>query len=158
AKTGGVVRRPTGRSFLLRGLKPMPWGRALAQPATYFGMGLIAFIAVALVYVMREDRRGAHEKAGSEGEKLAPGLREHGSRTINSADATVRVLSALYRQNPKFDIVGWTNNPSLRNEVVIQVTFIDAHGRVVLSSVGTATRGTDLSDREHFRVHANSKT
>lgn len=43
------------------------------------------------------------------------------------------------------------------NDLTFQVAVIDKHGRLAFSNLAPATDRTDLSDREHFRVHQQSQ-
>src|SRR5262249_56111595 len=65
-----------------------------------------------------------------------------------------------YQRNPdSFDLMTWLKSAQLFRDEILQVSIIDRFGRIELNSNDmTAFRGADLSDREHFRVHVNSKS
>ncbi len=106
---------------------------------------------------LREARAGAIADAQRDARGLARVFDEHAVRTIEAADQAVTYLR--YRYNAmgraldiREDLRNGLNPANLYN----LFTIVDAHGDTVLSS--QPFKPTNLSDREHIRVHMRRDT
>lgn len=83
---------------------------------------------------------------------------EHATRTFRSADQVIRFVQARYLEiGDRLDLKALTESGVIDAEIFNQVGVIDAHGIYRLSNLPINGR-LDLSDREHFKVHAASDT
>lgn len=88
---------------------------------------------------------------------LARSLEEHTVRTIQAADQAVLFLSYEYaRQGPSLDISAYLGSGVILGDIFNLFSLVDEHGDVVASSKQFTP--TNLSDREHVRVHAEADT
>ena len=132
-------------------------GRALAQPVTYLGVALLAFIYCALAYFLITDRRDAYNDAVLRGGNLVHIVEQSYSHIFRTVDATLIFLRKLYQQSPAaFDLAGSAANPATPHELAFEYVITDAAGRIASSSFSNAMIGADLSGQECFRFHANS--
>ena len=106
---------------------------------------------------LREARAGAIADAQRDARGLARVFDEHAVRTIEAADQAVTYLRYRYDAmgralNIREDLRNGLNPANLYN----LFTIVDAHGDTVLSS--QPFKPTNLSDREHIRVHMQHDT
>ena len=131
--------------------------RSLAQPVTYLGIAMLVLVYCAHAYLLIYDRKDAHESAETRGGNIARVLEQSFSHAFQSIDASLLFLGRFYRQSPSdFDLNAWVHDPSIKNDLTFGFAVIDANGRVVQSSHTRDILGADRSDREYFRVHAES--
>lgn len=118
---------------------------------------LTAGIWSATWWQLREARSGAIADAQRDARGLARVFDEHAVRTIEAADQAVTYLRYRYNAmgralNISEDLRNGLNPGNLYN----LFTIVDAHGDTVLSS--QPFKPTNLSDREHIRVHMQRDT
>lgn len=118
---------------------------------------LTAGIWSATWWQLREARSGAIADAQRDARGLARVFDEHAVRTIEAADQAVTYLRYRYNAmgralNISEDLRNGLNPGNLYN----LFTIVDAHGDTVLSS--QPFKPTNLSDREHIRVHMQHDT
>jgi diguanylate cyclase (GGDEF)-like protein/PAS domain S-box-containing protein len=134
------------------------WLKAVAQGSTLLGLIMIALIWAGLSFhqeVRRDnDERGALQDA----DNLARAFEENLARSLNEIDRSLKIMRSRYVRNPdELEFRDWLRNSYLFDEQTLQVGIIGADGRLRLSSADTpSSPKTDLSDREHFRVHLES--
>jgi two-component system, sensor histidine kinase len=88
---------------------------------------------------------------------LATLFEEQTSRMLGSVDQTLKNLRDVYLLDKKdFDIVAWSARVQAITDFAFQTVIIGPDGYMVASSIVGAER-LDLSDREHFRAHADRK-
>ena len=79
---------------------------------------------------------------------------EHADRTFRSADQVIRFVQARYLEiGNRLDLAALSRQGVIDTEIFNQVGIIDAHGIYVLANLPIKGK-LDLSDREHFKVHA----
>ena len=118
---------------------------------------LTAGIWGATLLQLRQARDGAIADAEREVRGLARVFDEHAVRTIEAADQAVTYLRHRYNTvGATLDIVRDLRQGLNPGNLYNLFTVVDAHGNMVLSS--QPFKPTNLSDREHFRVHALQDT
>jgi PAS domain S-box-containing protein len=132
--------------------------RAFAQPVTYLGLAILAFIYCALAYLLISDRHNALLEAKSRADNLVRVLEQSFSHAFVSIDAALLFLRQSYRQDPSsFDIKTWAHRSSLANELVFDFVVADANG-TLLTMNNRARPGAIVADRDYFLAHATSST
>jgi diguanylate cyclase (GGDEF)-like protein len=88
---------------------------------------------------------------------LSRAFEEHLVRTLKDADHTLQIVRSAYERNPAtFDLIGWSNEEHALEGPTIQIAILDSSGFIQASTAGPESKGVDVSDREHFRVHINA--
>lgn len=130
---------------------------ALAQPVTYLGVAMLAFVYCAVAYLLIADRNGDFKDAVRDGKNLVRIFDQSFSHIFKNVDAKLLFVRNAYQQNPAaFDLATWVHDPSIRNELTFDFTILDANGRVVDASFSKSVIGADRSFLEGFSVQANS--
>lgn len=96
----------------------------------------------------------AEQETRSEVVNLSHAFAEEVSATVGTIDLSLIGLRDhwLHRRADLSDAIGQLQE-HIGQTVLFQIAITDAQGRLVYSSVDSAARGIDLSDREHIRVH-----
>jgi len=138
--------------------------RAVTKPdPVLLALWLVAGILVALIWayvtVLVDD---GHARELSTAERDLSNLtrtnQEHAIRTLRSADQVIRFVQARYLElGDKIDLAAMTQQGAIDTEIFHQVGIIDAQGMYALSNLSPVVP-IDLSDREHFKVHATTDT
>ncbi|MEI8152497.1 MAG: ATP-binding protein [Hyphomicrobiales bacterium] len=129
-----------------------------------YGGAILALSAVLLIWIgalhfSRSEKTQAENAAIHTADNLARTFEEHIIRSIRAADQTLLYVRDLYSKNPEsFDISLWTQNGQFLSDFSFQVVVIGKDGRMVASNIPGSKPGLDLSDREHFRIHADRQT
>jgi diguanylate cyclase (GGDEF)-like protein/PAS domain S-box-containing protein len=135
------------------------WFRACRQTTTYLGVVMIGVIWSGAFFLAQEKRAYAYENALRQGSNLSRIFAEYISRVISGADSQLLILRKLYAEAPeRFDLARWVNDAKFKNDLAAQFSLSGPDGSVLLSSLGPFNPATNISDREHFRIHANSST
>ena len=139
-------------------VKRRSWDRVDARMLLCaFVVLLMAGIWGATVMQLRQARDGAIADAEREVRGLARVFDEHAVRTIEAADQAVTYLRHRYNAaGATLDIAQDLRQGLNPGNLYNLFTIVDAHGDMVLSS--QPFNPTNLSDREHFRVHARQDT
>lgn len=131
--------------------------RALAQPVTYLGVAMLAFVYCAVAYLLIADRKDDFRDAVRDGENLARIIDQSYSHIFKSIDAALLLLRESYQQNTSaFNLSVLVRDPSIRNELIFDFTIYDASGRIVDTSYSNSIVGGDRRNLEGFSAHANS--
>lgn len=131
---------------------------SLHQPASYLGLVTIVFLWAGLylhlTYVWQKSEHAAIQNTGN----LAHAFAEHISRAIADVDWTIQILRAGYQRDPlNFDFDVLLGPSNVNNNFAFQVGLIGPDGILLKSNPPALSTGIDLSDREHFRVFAESR-
>lgn len=125
-------------------------------------LALVVLLLFALWSGIRLDieraRQIAHSRANDNLDNLSLAFAKEIESSIKTIDVTLVDLrehwegdSALFRQALNL------RQSYLKDELNLQISIIDAQGTLVFSSLESPTRPLDLSDREHFRIHAERR-
>ena len=79
------------------------------------------------------------------------------TRTVESVDQTLLLVrEAVVRDGASLDLGTWATRRAFMNDLAVQIALIGPDGIMLRSNLGTPSGRIDLSDREHFRVHAGT--
>lgn len=138
--------------------RPARPGRAislLTSGSALSALTLVAAIWVGVALWLDAERQQETAAILADARRLAHSFQESISRRIDAIDSTLKLLrSAHTRGSTDIDIDIWRHAGN--DGPVFQVAFIGPDGRLVSSNLEPASPRMDLSDREHFRVHADA--
>lgn len=131
----------------------------LFQPVIWFGIVLACVIWLASWMQIETERQNTERDIGQDTANLALLLEQNVSRTASEIDRILKFLRRAYARSGYHP--HW---PSLVqedytvNEQTVQIAIIDAKGMMITSSAMLyPAKPVDLSDREHYRVHAEAR-
>lgn len=122
--------------------------------------GLIAFLIVAIsvtvsIGAIRDEDLRLRRKAIEYGESLAQICEEHMLRNFRALERDSLEVSDAVRSlgldTQKLTPV--MQRIKSRDDIAVQIGFINRDGRLLATSTGIEGAGIDLRDREHFKVH-----
>jgi diguanylate cyclase (GGDEF)-like protein len=88
---------------------------------------------------------------------LSSALEQHTVKAIHQVDQITRFVKYEYEKMPDhFDLIGTVEKGVVQSDSLVQVSIIDEHGNLLATSVDRNPKPLNLSDREHFKVHALS--
>jgi signal transduction histidine kinase/HPt (histidine-containing phosphotransfer) domain-containing protein/ActR/RegA family two-component response regulator len=134
---------------------------AVRASAHYSGalLGLCAVVLLwaAISHLLSVDREQAEQAAVQTTANLARAFEEHIVGVIREVDQTLLYVRESYSKDPgHFDLSLWARDSQLPTDLTFQTAIIGKDGYLVATSLGPVSERMDLSDREHFRVHAES--
>jgi signal transduction histidine kinase/HPt (histidine-containing phosphotransfer) domain-containing protein/ActR/RegA family two-component response regulator len=129
--------------------------RAGQHGSMLLGFSAILLVWIGAIYFSYSEWVQTDRAARQTAENLTRALEEQVIRTIGAADQTLLYVRDFYAKDPQhFDISFWTHDTQFLAGIVTQVAIIDQNGKLVADNIPGARLGIDLSDREHFTVHA----
>jgi C4-dicarboxylate-specific signal transduction histidine kinase len=134
------------------------WQHARAQIAVIltFGICVTALLWLIMFVVIKTERSAALDHARSEANNLSAAFQEEVGQTLASVSRTMESVAQRMRAaKGQFDIHEWAREIPLLAAAVIQCAIIGPDGIMRSSTLETQPSPLDLSDREHFRVHAD---
>jgi hypothetical protein len=136
------------------------WLRSVATGSTLLGLFMIVLVWAGLSFHQEVKRSNAERAALQDSDNLARAFEEHLSRSLKEIDRSLKIMRSRYAQHPdELDFRAWLRDSHLFDDQTVQVGIIGPDGFLRLSSMDTpSSPKTDLSDREHFRVHRESKS
>src|SRR5262245_19862050 len=146
---------------------PADCGTAPSRVATLWDSGiyfsiLLGVFSVAIAwlgawYISTEELERTEAAAYQDTANLARAFEEHIIRLIQAHDQILIFARTSYSKDPQhFDLMQWTREQQFATDVTLQLATTDKHGLLTGSNLGMPSTPTNLSDREHFRVHADS--
>lgn len=109
-------------------------------------------------FVLYQQRASLLRDAMHDTANISRAFEENTKRTVDGIDRTLLFFRTEYAANPKhFNLVAWQRSTQALDDLIFQLAVIDRAGQLTASSLGPVRPGVDLSDREHFRVQAQSK-
>ena len=122
---------------------------------------ILVLLTTALLWVgisvhLLQERTQAASAAQQDGGNLARGFGENINRTIEGVDQIIKLLRAVYVQDPtRFDLAKIAPANQILDDLTLQISIVDPTGIVIMSNLPITTR-VDLSDREHIKVQLNT--
>src|SRR4051812_31382284 len=155
--TGNVVLRRLGAlaARLVRTSEPT-FGNAGVGVTILVGVFSLAFIWLGVGYIANEDLKRTESTALQDTANLARAFEEHIVRLMQAHDQILLFVRASIAKSPQLDLAQWTREQQFSTDVTLQLATADKDGILTDSNLGMPAGRTDLSDREHFRVHADS--
>ena len=159
----GTTRSGTGRSGTARsGTGRSGTGRqrgqadSLARWVSLGSLGLVLFMWVAIALSIWTMRETALLRATSSAHNVAAAFGEEMNGTLNTISAAMDLVAREIRDNPKgFTLDRWAKELPALARPTLYVTWVDAKGVLVSTTLKTGVPGVDFSDREHIRVQLN---
>ncbi|RPH43586.1 MAG: hybrid sensor histidine kinase/response regulator [Burkholderiales bacterium] len=122
-----------------------------------FAAVLLALTWWAVEFKARSDREQQVQAVVRGNANLARAFEEHIVRTLAAVDQTVLFVKYQYeRHGEQIDIREYAREGMIADDLFNQIGVIDARGTYLISNLADHRR-IDLSDREHFRVHAEGR-
>lgn len=130
--------------------------RALVQAALL--VSVLALIWGGVWLQVRLERIATEHDVAKETSNLALAFEENIVRSITAIDQVILFLRDSYARDPaRFDLLTWARERPFINDQIFQYSLVDASGRLVQSTLATTAEPVNVSDREHFRVHVDSR-
>jgi signal transduction histidine kinase/ActR/RegA family two-component response regulator len=147
-------------STLSSPVAPGTWTRIRAcfHLSTWLGLALLGFIWIGTHLYLQLDEQKAIESAIGQNNNVALMFDEHVTTTIKDIDKNILFLRRARQNDPEnFDLPAWTTHAYFLRDVTVQMALIGPDGFLISTNVDRNPKRMDLSDREHFRVHADGK-
>jgi diguanylate cyclase (GGDEF)-like protein len=130
--------------------------RSFLQPVTYLGLVMAVCAVAGSLYLAEKDRDDDYGNAVRSGANLVRVFEGYISRTMRSADNTLRFMRHSYLLNPdSFDISAWAHNADFQNDLILQLTVTGPDGYLKYSTYDQQ-KGIYVGNREHFQAHVDS--
>src|ERR1700704_3714111 len=128
------------------------------RSSAIFGMAVIAMIWIGVIVKYSEDRQADQREAERTNHNFAMVFEENVLRSIGEIDKALLYLRrTVETRKDTTDFNTIVSTTDVLSEIIVQVAIIDAHGIARASNVGPQPAPpTDLSDRDHFKVHLNT--
>jgi diguanylate cyclase (GGDEF)-like protein len=139
-------------------VRQLPGLLAERRSSAFFGVAIIAMIWVGVLVKYSEDVQGDQREAERTNHNFAMIFEENVLRSIGEIDKALLYLRrSIETRKDSADLSTIVNTTDVLSEIIVQVAIIDAHGIMRASNAGRQPApATDLSDREHFKVHVDS--
>ncbi|GAB7539598.1 bifunctional diguanylate cyclase/phosphodiesterase [Burkholderia sp. 3C] len=127
---------------------------------TLFAIPLLGMIAIALLWtaiVMRLsiEKDSAYREAAASAAILSTALEQHTIKSIHQVDQITRFVKFEFEKSPeRFNLASTVEKGVVPSDTLIQVSLLDANGHLFANTADPHPKPVDLSDREHFQVHA----
>lgn len=137
-----------------------PSMKILRAPLLVLLAGALALAAGAwgVAQDIAKERRLALAQAQTQAADIVGLLNNHLHQTIRRLDQALLHLRQEYVADPEWFVektAGWQR--SVYADLAFQVSVTDANGLLIFSNLAKAKERVDLSDREHFRIHAERR-
>ncbi|WP_237152518.1 ATP-binding protein [Oryzibacter oryziterrae] len=129
--------------------------RTARHLSTALALILFAFLWGGTYLYLNLDREKSLQGAAINTGNMARVFEEHVARSIKDIDQTLLFLRQSYETGPEnFDLPSWTASGYLLHDLVLQISLIGPDGMLLTTNMVRNPDHVDLSDREHFKVHA----
>jgi signal transduction histidine kinase/DNA-binding NarL/FixJ family response regulator len=129
--------------------------RAGPYASIILGLSTVLLIWGGALYFSYSEKVHTEQSALQNAGNLSGALAEQMIRSVRAADQTLLYVRDSYAKDPQnFDMSLWTHNSQFLGGFNFQVALIGKDGRMIASNIPGSAPGVDLSDREHFKVHA----
>ena len=127
----------------------------MGRLSTLLALALLVFIWVGTALYLELDRKKSLQAARDDSANIVHIFDDHVSRSIKEIDKSLLFIRHAWEADPDvFDLPAWTTNSYLLSDLTVQMALIGPDGRLLATNVVRKAEPMDLSDREHFRVHA----
>ncbi|MDN7719547.1 bifunctional diguanylate cyclase/phosphodiesterase [Burkholderia gladioli] len=126
-----------------------------------FAIPLLGVLALALLWaviVMRlsVEKESAYREAAASAAILSTALEQHTIKAIHQVDQITRFVKFEFEKSPDhFNLASTVEKGVVPSDTLIQVSLVNAQGQLLANTAETHPKPLDLSDREHFQVHAS---
>ncbi|NLH83246.1 MAG: response regulator [Phyllobacteriaceae bacterium] len=129
--------------------------KAVFRLSTLLAVSVLALVWGGVYAYLDTDREWTLDAAVEKTSNIARVFDEYVSNAIKSVDKNLIFLRHARESEPAdFDLPAWTTNSYFLRDMTVQMALIGADGFLVSTNVDRHAKHMDLSDREHFRVHA----
>jgi signal transduction histidine kinase len=119
---------------------------------------LIVGMWVAAGFSLVTSRQATLAQASSEGRNLTIAFREEVAFILRGVEGETNLIAErMRRERGSFDLYAWGQENVLISPGIAQATIIGPDGQLRSTTIEPHPSSTDLSDREHFRVHLDGK-
>ncbi len=130
------------------------WLRAALQPATWFGLAMIAVCWIGLMLLLSVERNRALEGAIQQSENLVRLFEENTVGAFERFDRTILLLrKSIEDDSDHFDLREWAERTFLVGDSTIQLALIGPEGQLKATTLNYEGPPPYLADRDHFRAH-----
>jgi diguanylate cyclase (GGDEF)-like protein/PAS domain S-box-containing protein len=120
---------------------------------------MIVLIWGGVVFLSGAERDHAYETGLRQGNNLTRIFEAYISQVVKGTDSALLALRQSYEHNPRdFDLMRSVDNARFQNDLVVQFVIIGRDGFMKRSTLASSGPPLDLSDRDHFRYHADATT
>ncbi|SAK76279.1 EAL/GGDEF domain-containing protein [Caballeronia fortuita] len=117
---------------------------------------LVLLWAVIFARLSVEREATTHESMASAA-ILSSALEQHTIKAIHQVDQITRFVKYEYEKSPdNFDLIATVEKGVVQSDTLVQVSLIDEYGTLIANTSDPHPKPIDLSDREHYKVHAHS--
>jgi PAS domain S-box-containing protein len=152
-----TIHALTGWSTIARRAWRRPFSSNLAINAAivFFNAALIGVLWHSVFATLRVERADTIRDAIQKNDVLAVAFEYYAIRTIESADAVVRLMIRDYALTGKeLDLAKFVADHTVESKAFTGVTLADARGHAqTTSSAGTSVQSINVADRRYFKVH-----
>ena len=133
--------------------------RDLLHGTAYLALAMIVVIWLGTLFHLVTFRNQLFESVRQNSSNLARTFQEDVVNSLREVDWNLQFLRRYYLQHrDTLDFQRLTKELTNADGLTMQYVIIGPDGFMVLSSVATNSTPLDLSDREHFRVHVDSRS
>ncbi|SAL81827.1 EAL/GGDEF domain-containing protein [Caballeronia choica] len=148
------TRPNVAREGMRSGLPPRR--RALLVIPVLGTLVLVLLWTVIFARLSVEREATTHESMASAA-ILSSALEQHTIKAIHQVDQVTRFVKYEYEKSPdNFNLISTVEKGVVQSDTLVQVSLIDEYGTLVANTADPHPKPIDLSDREHFKVHAHS--
>ncbi|TDV32835.1 diguanylate cyclase/phosphodiesterase [Paraburkholderia caballeronis] len=121
---------------------------------------LVLMVLWAVIFTrLSVEKEATLREASASAAILSAALEQHTVKAIHQVDQITRFVKYEYEKAPAhFDLATTVDNAVVQSDSLVQVSLLDARGRLVANTSDSNPKPIDLSDREHFRVHQRANT
>jgi diguanylate cyclase (GGDEF)-like protein len=135
----------------------LPRGRRALFVIPALGAAALALLWLVIFARLSVEREATMRESTASAAILSSALEQHTIKAIHQVDQITRFVKYEYEKSPgNFNLAGTVDTGVVQSDSLVQVSLIDERGILISSTVEPNPKPLDLSDREHFRVHALS--
>ena len=127
----------------------------LAIPA--LGALVLVLLWTVIFARLSVERDAAKHESMASAAILSSALEQHTVKAIHQVDQITRFVKYEFENTRgQFDLARTVERGVVQSDTLVQVAIIDENGRLRATTAESNPKPVDLSDREHFKVHALS--